>query len=128
MRRSISSVSEMLPSLDDFVFEKDGEWQMDARLGKLIDHFGSRIALSIRQSIFQKKGVDAKLVKGFTKALAKDGVQSNPILAGLEGLGFNASDYLLQNPRIIEMIRPFLQNLGKNSPASTHSDRIGGYG
>lgn len=58
--------------LDQYIFEENGEWQLDARIGKLIDLVGSRIALSLRQSMFQQMGVDAKLQKGVDKAVGLD--------------------------------------------------------
>jgi len=126
MKQAQGKLTEMMPSLDDFVWEEDGKWLMDQRLGKLVDALGSRLALSLRQSIFQGQGVNAKLLKGLGKAVAKDQIAGNPILSIAEGFGFNAGAYLQKNPQLGTILASLFQGKG-NSPGQD-SGGLGGYG
>lgn len=123
MRGMKSSIHDLIPSLDDWVWEEEGEWKMDARLGKLIDGVGSRLALSMRQSMFQKMGVDAKLQKGVDKAIGLDFMDSTGIGGILDMLGMgNTKQILARNPKtlqiILQRIAPFIGQLGKGGVPS----------
>lgn len=116
IRRSRALITESLPSFDDFVFEKDGEWVMDARLGKLIDALGSRIAQSGKMSILQGLGADAKNVKAVDKAIGMDMMDASGIGGILDILGLShVKQILIKNPRSMaivgQRIAPFLQNM-----------------
>lgn len=119
MRRTASSVHDLIPSLDDYIFQEDGEWQMDERLSKIFEVIGSRMALSMRQSLFQGMGVQKKIQKGLQKAVIGDVVDSKlGPLAGLGGiLGINVKGYLEKNPGAIQYLLPLAQSfMEKNSP------------
>lgn len=116
IRRSRALITENIPSLDDFVFQEDGEWVMDARLGKLIDALGSRIAQSGKMSILQGLGADAKNVKAVDKAIGMDMMDASGIGGILDILGLsNVKQILIKNPRsmaiVAQRIAPFMQNL-----------------
>jgi len=119
IKRTKDSVMDIIPSLDDYIFqdEESGEWQIDARLGKMFDHVGSRMALSIKQSLFQSAGVDAKLEKGAWKAAVDDIFDSGALgqIGGLADVFSNGRlrDYCKKNPSAIKTILPMVMGLGK---------------
>lgn len=113
IKRSRALITENLPSLDDFVFEEDGQWVMDARLGKLIDAFGSRIAQSLKMSLLQGLGAQAKIDKGMKGAMAADIVENKMPILNLIGdfLGFNTKKYISKHPEALAQLMPLLQNM-----------------
>jgi len=61
--------------------------------------------------------------------MVKDGIEGNPILGGLEMLGFNAQEYLGKNPRLLAQIMPLLKGaLGKRNSPGQDAGGLGGYG
>ena len=113
IKQSKEELLGMMPSLDDYVFQdEEGTWQLDQRLGKMFDHVGSRMALSIRQSLFQGQGVQAKIEKGAYGALVDD-VFDSGVLGQIGGLadmfsGGRFRDYCKKNPSAIRTIIPLL--------------------
>jgi hypothetical protein len=114
IKRTKEAVFEAIPSLDDYIFqdEESGEWQIDARLGKMFDHVGSRMALSIKQSLFQGMGVQKKIEKGLQSAVIDDVLDSGALgqIGGLADifLGGRVREYLKQNPSAINALVPLL--------------------
>lgn len=121
-----TTLTDLVPSLDDFIFQENGEWQIDERLVKVFDLIGSRMALSMRQSFFQGQGVQAKIKKGFEKALTGDIIESQlPFINLIPG----AKAYLQKNPSAIQYALPFMQQFMKgNSPGQSRSREGVGYG
>lgn len=111
IRSSRALITESLPSLDDFVFEKDGQWVMDARLGKLIDAFGSRIATSLKRSFMQGLGAQSKIDKGIKGAMAQDVIENKMPLLNLVGnvLGINTKQYIGKHPEALVQLMPLIQ-------------------
>lgn len=116
IRRSRALITESLPSLDDFVFEENGQWVMDARLGKLIDAFGSRIATSLKMSLLQGLGAQSKITKGVKGAMAADIIENKMPILNLVGdvLGFNTKQYISKHPEAIAQLMPYLQRFIPN--------------
>lgn len=133
-RRAQSTITDLIPNLDDYIFQEDGTWQMDERLVKVFEVIGSRMALSMRQSFFQAQGVDAKLKKGLEKKVVGAFVDSK--FGGLKAiahfLGIDTSEieeYLIENPSALKSLGPMVSQFmprGANSPG--HSDESVGYG
>lgn len=126
IRRSRALITDNLPSLDDFIFQKDGEWKMDERIVKVFDMLGSRIAQSMRMNLLQGMGADAKNVKAVDKAIGLDFMDSSGIGGILDLLGMsNTKMQLAKNPKtlqlIMQRIAPMLQNmkLGQNNPGQS---------
>ena len=118
---------DMMPSFEDVIWEENGEWHVREDISKLIDAFGSRFALSMRQSFFQAQGVDAKLSKNVDKAFSLDLMDSSGIGGVLDVLGFsNVKQMLAKNPRTLQMIlsrvAPLLQNFGQGQTSDGGSD------
>ena len=115
IKQSKEELLDMMPSLDDYVFQdqESGEWQLDARLGKMFDHVGSRMALSMRQSFFQEKGVSKKIEKGLQSAVIDDVLDSGALgqIGGLADVvtGGRVRDYLKKNPSAINFLIPMIQ-------------------
>ena len=127
IRRSRTLITESLPSFDDFVFQKDGEWVMDARLGKLIDALGSRIAQSGKMSILQGLGADAKNVKRLDKAAGTDLLDASGFGGILDILGLsNVKRELIKNPKLIavaaQRFGPMIQNMAFRGPQTNKSN------
>ena len=118
LKRTQRSLLDLLPSLDDFIFEKDGEWQVDERLVKVFDLVGSRIALSMRQSLFQGMGVEKKIQGGLQKAVIEDVIDGGALgpIGGLADmfLGGKVKDYLTKNPSAINYLLPMIQQFAGN--------------
>ena len=113
IKQSKDELLGMMPSLDDYVFQdEEGTWQLDQRLGKMFDHVGSRMALSIKQSIFQGMGVSKKIEKGLQNAVIDDVLDSGALgqIGGLADifLGGKVRDYLKRNPSAINYLMPLL--------------------
>lgn len=127
MRKARSSI----PSFDQFVWQEGEEWVIDARLGKLIEAVGSRMALSMRQSFFQAQGVEAKLTKNVDKAIGLDIMDTTGIGGILDLLGMgNTKNMLAKNPRtlglIVQRVAPLLQNVNFGG-ASQGNQEMGKY-
>lgn len=117
------SYRSSIPSLDDYIRQENGEWFIEERLGKMLDLLGSRFALSMRQSMFQSMGVDAKLQKGVDKAIGMDMLNGSGIGGLLDLIGMsNTKSMLAKNPktlglilqRVAPMLNQFLNAQGKS--------------
>ena len=120
------SVEEMIPSLDDFIeIGEDGTVNMDERLVKLIDGFGSRIAQSLRMSFLQGLGANAKIEKGLQGAMTADIIDKKMPIVNLIGdiFGIETTKYITKHPNAIgqlvsmagPMLPKFLQGMMKNN-------------
>lgn len=91
--------------LDQYIWQEDGEWKCDERIGVAIDFVGSRLAHSLRQAMFQQMGVDRKLEKHVDKALSLDMLDNSGIGGILELLGMgNTKKILANNPKTLGLI------------------------
>ena len=114
-----------IPSLDDFVWKEGEEWRCDERIGKLVEFFGSKMAHSLRQSMFQQMGVDQKLSKHVDRALSLDLLDNSGIGGILDLLGMgNTKKILANNPKtlglILQRVSPLLgKYLQGNSPGQS---------
>lgn len=129
--REMRQARRSIPSFDDYIWQENGEWRIDERIGKMLDYVGSRFALSTRQALFQQMGVDAKLQKHVDKAISLDFMDTSGIGGILDLLGMgNTKQILAKNPRtlgiILQRVAPFLGQWMKNqhgSPAGGASSR-----
>ena len=126
IRNSKRMVQEIVPSLDDYIFQDDaGEWHVEERLAKVFDLVGSRMAQSIRMSFLQGLGAQRKIEKGLKGALAKDIVEKKMPLLNLAGefLGFNTQEYLGKHPeaigQLLQLAGPLLGQVQHGNPRSS---------
>ena len=113
IRRTKDSVMDMIPSLEDYIFQdEEGNWEVDQRIGALVNAVGSRIGTNIKQSFFQGMGVNKKIEKGLQSAVIDDVLDSGALgqIGGLADifLGGKVRDYLKRNPSAINYLMPLL--------------------
>jgi len=131
MKRAKASI----PSLSDFV-QKDQEGQVIMRedLAMVIDAFGSRIAKSLKMSLLQGMGAQAKIEKGLKGAIAQDVIENKMPLLNLAGdiLGFNTKQYISKHPdalgQIFQLVAPLMQGQGINLGAQPSHNSPQGHG
>ena len=122
LAETLRDVEDMIPSIDDFISEENGEWQIDERLVKVIDLAGSRMFQSAKMSAIQGLGAQAKIEKGLQGAFAADIIENKMPILDLIGefAGINVKKYITKHPQaiaqIVQMFGPMMQNFGKNNP------------
>lgn len=117
--------------LDQYVFQDEsGQWQMDARIGQIVDFVGSRIALSMRQAFYQQMGVNRKLEKHVDQALAGDIMNGSGIGGILDLLGMHDTKKVLaNNPKtlglILQRVAPLLSQFQQRSASGGAPSNFG---
>jgi len=135
--REMKRAKASIPKLDDFV-KRDAEGQIIIRddLLSLIDAFGSRIAKSLKMSMLQGLGAQAKIDKGLKGALAQDIVEKQMPLLELAGdvLGFNTKQYISKHPealgQLLQLAGPYLKGVNLGNLGQGHNSpqgNVGGY-
>ena len=118
--RMFKKAESLVPSLDDYVFQENGEWRIDERLVKITDVIGSRMAQSIKMSFLQGMGANAKIDKGLKTAMTQDLIENKaPWLNTIAGfLGFepkNTAAYITKHPEQINFLLGLIgQATGQN--------------
>lgn len=128
MKRSKVEILELVPAMEDFVWQQDGEWKMDERLVKVFDMLGSRIAQSGKMALMQQMGADAKNVKAVDKAIGADMMDASGIGGILDVLGLsNVKRQLIKNPKtmaiVAQRIAPMIQNMNNGGSRGQDSYR-----
>jgi len=116
--RQMKQARASIPSLSDFIHkDKEGNVVMREDLVMVIDGFGSRIAKSLKMSLLQGLGAEAKIEKGLKSAITQDVLDNKAPLLGmaLDMMGINTKQYIAKHPEAIgqlaQIAAPYMKNL-----------------
>lgn len=103
LNRKMGKFEELADSVGDlFRYEEDedGQPQLDARVVKMMQTFGSGISKSIQMSVLGKLSGPARLEKGMKGAMAADIADNAMPMLGLIGdiFGVNTQAYIKKHP------------------------------
>lgn len=116
--RRYDSLVDNFSDLLRYEEDDEGNIMLDARITKIIDSLGSRIASSAKMSMLQGLSVNAKLDKGLKGAMAADMVENKMPLIGLIGdiFGVNTQKWIQKHPdAIVQLAQQFGPMFLKNN-------------
>lgn len=136
---TFEEIGESVGQLFRYEEDDEGNPQIDARLGKMINAFSnslaSTLATSLKMSVLGSLSGPARLDKGLKGAIAQDIVEEKMPMINMLGdvLGFNTKKYIGKHPEAMmqlgNMLAPMLQNVKigsmSSNPMSRGNDGVG---
>ena len=129
LAETMRDLEEMIPSPSDYVQEgEDGETIIRQDVALLIDGFGSRVAKSLKMSLLQGLGANAKIEGGLKAAMIEGAITNQMPLLKLaaEIFGIPVEKYLKKHPDAMMQLAPMAQQLMGNKGGFDIKSLLGG--